>query len=1202
MASLVCGVAWQLQAEKRCVYVAGADNKWSNPTTEYQEDWNNVRIWETAEGSNVYEGILAAPEGQNHLWIRFITKLADNYNDGICWRENIVGPVPHGNIYEPTLESKSGVYYTSELNIKEFYTTEAELGCWYIELPQGTEEVKYHLDLNKKEMWVVSDKAIMPVFNSDAKPTTAEAIKMAGLYRNNNDDPEYFIPKGECSFRIYNAFIDLFGCPSSDTSIAGKSKSKGLQFNYDNDNSNKWTITDWEGGTIKFNETSSIRIYNTTESSSLPSVDNMDYLVVVTPDDNFKIDRNNFSYVVDKFPHLTMTSDGVYEGTVESGKAVKFLKKVGATPAENVYITPGESNRRLSFRRDVAYSSMTEGGDNTGYWNGIVKATSVKVDTKASGSMAVQFGEENNEASSIYVVGTNSDWTTPSVVNYDFYQDHRIFSTIDGMYYGSIEAKKDANGAVSFRFFTDLKGWTDEVSLGSHPMDFYEMPSEVGNDYTLYNKGLGNFCFYNYDEDRIYILLDLANRTVSFHSSPLPGKELGPERDYSTISFISENNILTHSYVTNSNFTHTSDKDKLVLHSRILPFSTEEAEWMGSYLLEPADPQSKLELNEAGIARLALKAKDGVSTTPGKSISLASLPKRDYNANFAANNSELVITDRSQYYLVGEISGNIPVTIENAPKLVDYKYNMKFGKVIYIPAGKFDFKFGSFEVPNPNPQIKEVEWTDGMYNFYDNDISDFKYFRYVDSDWQGGWVLINGMLMVDLEKVNLKATSVTDYTDYELNKKEGSEPIYTGRVKIRNNDNGKAQICFGVNNDEYGYTLCGAPMYQLWAYDYTTNSYADINEGNDKAYFEGKKVTVPVEITGVPYKFPDVKECTAEVTLNLKDMTMTLEAVKMDELQKFSIFSDDEEVNGSEAVESGAEDNVMTASVDVPQKEEDIAVNFVTADNEVIMPAYDTEVTFDEHGNYSTYYATKATGSSTRRKAASEAHHWIIPAEYTGSELVFRIDHNYRKLSIAAAKAIKHYYVTDGFYNLNNNNYSSVFKLPELSDYALKETSEGIYEGDVKLPTSKLMNIMGGKVKDGKIITLVGARYNNYTIDMKSADDEVVMLAPYEYWVSPWGIVGDQNNGTHHLLLDMNQYKLTIKKDLTNVEETFALDGMLIEGLKGMLRITSDSDTEVAVYNMQGTLVKFISAQAGVTEITLSAGIYIAAGKKVMVR
>lgn len=38
MATLVCGVAWQLQAEKRCVYVAGADNKWASPTIEFQEE------------------------------------------------------------------------------------------------------------------------------------------------------------------------------------------------------------------------------------------------------------------------------------------------------------------------------------------------------------------------------------------------------------------------------------------------------------------------------------------------------------------------------------------------------------------------------------------------------------------------------------------------------------------------------------------------------------------------------------------------------------------------------------------------------------------------------------------------------------------------------------------------------------------------------------------------------------------------------------------------------------------------------------------------------------------------------------------------------------------------------------------------------------------------------------------------------------
>lgn len=1155
-----------------------------------------MRIWETAEGSNVYEGVLPVREGDVDIWFRFITKLSDDYNNGACWHENFVGPVPQGTIYEPTLESKSGVYYTAQVNVKEYSPSEAN--TWHIALPEGTQEVKYHLDLNKKEMWVVSDKAIMPVFNSDTKPSTVEAIKMACVYQNNNDKPEYFIPKGECSFRIYNAFKDLFGCPSSDTSIAGKSKSKLLDFSYDNDNSNKWTITDWEGGTIQFIETSFIRIYNTQDSSSLPNVDNMDYLVVVTPDDNFNIDRENFSYVVDKFPHLTKTSDGVYEGTVESGKEVRFLKKVGATPAENVYITPGERNRTLSFRRDVAYSSMTEGGDNSGYWSGIVKGTTVKVDTKATDSMAVQFGEENNEASSIYVVGTNSDWTAPSMSNYDFYQDHRILSTIDGMYYGSIEAKKDENGAVSFRFFTDLKGWTDEASLGSNPMDFYEMPSEVGTDYTLYNKGLGNFCFNNYDGDRIYILLDLVNETVSFYSSPLD-KELGPKRDLPTISLVSGNSISTDSY-----FNHTSDKDELVLHSRTLPFSTEEAEWMGSYLLEPADPQAKLELNKAGIARLKLKAKDGISTTPGTGISLASLPLGSYDAKIVNNNTELIITDSNKFFIVGEPTGNKELNIETAESFGNYTINAYYGTVVYIPAGKFDFSFGIFYHPVWGGIEREVEWKDGAFNFMENGIhglSGARYCHFTEPAWQGGWVLINQYALVDLAKVDMYANKVTDNKSVKLDKKAGEDPIYSGRVDIHNDGNGQAQLYFSARNETTVYDVAGAPQYYVFTFDNSKNTYVSKAGGNEDAYFEGQKLEAPLAISSVSYKFPDVKECTADVTLNLKDMTMTLEAVDMDELQKFSIFSDDEEVDGSEAVESGTEDNVMTAAVDIPEKKEDVAVNFVTADNEVIMPASDTEVTFDEHGNYSTYYATKPAGSTTRRKAASEAHHWIIPAQYTGSEIAFRIDHNTHKLSIAAAKAVKHYYVVDGDYNYNYP-YYSVFRLPELADHALKETSKGVYEGDVKLPTTKLMNIIGGNVTEGKITTPVGARYNSHSIDMKSAEDEVVMLAPYDYWVSPWEIIGDKNNGTHHLILDMNQYKLTIKKDLTDVEETFALYGMLIEGLKGMLRITSDSDTEVAVYNMQGTLVKYISAQAGVTEISLPAGIYIAAGKKVMVR
>lgn len=1197
MSALVCGSTWQLQAELRCVYVAGADNEWKQPTTEFQAEWDNVRIWETAEGSNVYEGVLPVREGDDDIWFRFITKLSDDYNNGACWHENFVGPVPQGTIYEPTLESKSGVYYTAQLNVKEYSPNEAN--SWHVALPEGTREVKYHLDLNTREMWVVSDMAVMPLFNTDSKPRAKEASEIVGINRTGSTNPTYFVPKGNCTFKIYNAFTDKFGCPSSDTTIAGDKTTGYLNYNYDNSSSNKWEISGWEGGTIQFSSAMTIKIDNASQSTTLPSIDDMNYLVAVSHDDDIKIDRDNFSYVVHKFPHLTLTANGVYEGSLESTKDVRFLKKVGTTPAENVYITPGKDDRELSFRREIAYSSYEEGGEGNGYWTGITKPMNVKVDTNAAGSMAVQFGEENNGPTSLYVVGTNSDWTTPSASNFDFYQDHRIFSTTDGRYYGSIPAVKDSDGNVCFRFFSDLQGWTFTTSIGSYPEDFYNLSSETGGkQYDLYMNGLGNFSFSNYEGDRIYILLDLVNRKASFYSSPLD-LETGPAADLPTISLATETGIRNDNYIE-----HHSVNDKLILHSRTLPFSIDEPEWMGSYLLEPADPEAKLELNKAGIARLKLKAKDGISTTPGTGISLASLPLGSYDAKIVNNNTELIITDSNKFFIVGEPTGNKELNIETAESFGNYTINAYYGTVVYIPAGKFDFSFGTFDHPVWGGIEREVEWKDGAFNFMENGIdglSGARYCHFTEPAWQGGWVLINKYALVDLAKVDLYANKVTDNKSVQLDKKAGEDPIYSGRVDIHNDGNGQAQLYFSARNETTVYDVAGAPQYYVFTFDNSKNTYVSKAGGNEDAYFEGQKLEAPLAISSVSYKFPDVKECAADVTLNLKDMTMTLEAVDMDELQKFSIFSDDEEVDGSEAVESGTEDNVMTAAVDVPEKKEDVAVNFVTADNEVIMPASDTEVTFDEHGNYSTYYATKPAGSTTRRKAASEAHHWIIPAKYTGSEIAFRIDHNTHKLSIAAAKAVKHYYVVDGDYDRNYPEYS-VFRLPELADHALKETSKGVYEGDVKLPTTKLMSIIGGNVTEGKITTPVGARYNSHSIDMKSAEDEVVMLAPYDYSVSPWEIVGDEHNGTHHLILDMNQYKLTIKKDLTNVEETFALDGMLIDGLKGTLRITSDSDTEVAVYNMQGALVKLISAQAGVTETTLPAGIYIAAGKKVMVR
>lgn len=83
VATFVFGMAWQSHAEQRFVYVAGVDGRWLSPHIDNQSEWESLKIYETAEGSNVYEGTLSITsgfEGQTAIYFRFITKLSDNYS------------------------------------------------------------------------------------------------------------------------------------------------------------------------------------------------------------------------------------------------------------------------------------------------------------------------------------------------------------------------------------------------------------------------------------------------------------------------------------------------------------------------------------------------------------------------------------------------------------------------------------------------------------------------------------------------------------------------------------------------------------------------------------------------------------------------------------------------------------------------------------------------------------------------------------------------------------------------------------------------------------------------------------------------------------------------------------------------------------------------------------------------------------------
>ncbi len=1207
VATFVFGMAWQSHAEQRFVYVAGVDGRWLSPHIDNQSEWESLKIYETAEGSNVYEGTLSITSGfewQTAIYFRFITKLSDNYS--YCWRENFVGPVYEGTYADVKFDTRSGIAYTTQLNVKEFSTKEP--GAWIVTLPDGTENVKFHLDLNKNEMWAVSNKSVIPVFNSNVKPTVSEAARMMAFTYNGSKGVEYFVPSGNCEFKMYNAYHDTFAGPDENTTIAGTKKSANLT--YSNSNDASWTIDNWAGGILKLSNgytgnpmsNATLKIDNASQRTEpLPKLEDMDYLVVVTPDDDIEIDAKNFSYVVGNFPKLSKTDANVYVGDLSGQNAVRFLKKVGATPAENEYVAPGAENCYLNYRRGVAYSSYNFGKGDSGYWTNAVEARKAKVNLNSSDVTSVQFGEENNEPSFLYVVGTNSDWAGPSAANLDFYQNHRIFSTTDGKYYGSIDAtKKDSNGNVSFRLFTDLKGWTSETSIGSYYDDFYELQVTCDEgEYNLYKTGLGNFCFSNYTGDKIYILADLANSKVKFSSIPLD-VTIGVKGDSPICYLVDSDENIVHGDDVLS-ILHTAESDELLIHSRNVPFPRGEKEWWGSYLLEPADYNAKLTLNYGGVARIALKEKNEVSDVRGNGISLANLPYGRYIVKVSPDNSELIVYEQYRGFLLGEPTDNKRLTIQNAEEFKDYTFAPNLGGVYYIPAGKFDFYLGTLLMAHAG-STHEVEWEDGFCSFEGTGFSNLsdamkQRIRFVDADWHGGWIALTAYGIIDLTKAHEIETAV-NYGAYPMYRVGNTEDMTyrASNVRLTRREDNAANISFIIKTGDTFRNLASAPAF----YDY---QYGDRTVGDYTASLNGDRVVLPVAISYVGYYFPDVKDATVDVTLNLKDMTMTLDVAKVDELSKFGIYSNDENVDGSEAVETFEDEHVMQANVNVPETDEDVEVNFVTADNKIISPVdEDLTVYFDEHGNYASVYTLTQTSAGSRRRAAGQAHRWIIPSRYSGGNITFKLYEQTRTLHIASEKALKHYYVVDGDEDYGRVPHS-VFDLLSLSDRMLRQKSENVYEGVMTLPDNKLMSIIGGSTYAGNVNYAVGPRvYGDPVVDMSSTEDEVIYLIPTGYWTAPWKLDGYKADTKCMLRLDLNNYTLTIMKDLSAIDQVKATYGMNVEAETGGLRITSEAESLLPIYNLQGTQVKLVNVMPGVTMVQLPAGLYIAAGKKVMVR
>lgn len=127
-------------------------------------------------------------------------------------------------------------------------------------------------------------------------------------------------------------------------------------------------------------------------------------------------------------------------------------------------------------------------------------------------------------------------WAAPAAANYDLYKDNFALYEPEDMigeklYFGSftLNPKPDATDPATadpgnpdqcsqFRFFTELLGWTDTASLGSHPDDFYCLPITAdwlsGYEGNIVAKGLGNWGVFITEPQPVTVVVDVKDLKV----------------------------------------------------------------------------------------------------------------------------------------------------------------------------------------------------------------------------------------------------------------------------------------------------------------------------------------------------------------------------------------------------------------------------------------------------------------------------------------------------------------------------------------------------------------------------------------------------------------------------------------------------------------------------------------------------------------
>lgn len=955
-----------------------------------------------------------------------------------------------------------------------------------------------------------------------------------------------------------------------------------------------------------------------------------DVVYVFRKGDKFRPNAQSSYAVCSSFDMLTKGADGAYQGSLmlKAGEKLQFASELG-NAGETLVVCPGTSgDRALHFVDNRAYSSATKAQEReAAYWSVPENADGLRVNVTvtAGENPSVQFlapGWESGSRSEFYLRGSHSNWDALDEWEFVASGEKNVWVLRD----------KTIPAGTSFKVADANWGY---INLGAP--DFSDGYLYPNTPYALSSDNSGNLMVASDFTGDVVVSLSGTRYTITLET-PGGNHMGGGQPDGNGLFYFKDGSMTAMESIGEGLFCGTvfvgsGEAVDLQLFTKDLPISPEEPEWACSYALGALTDGFVFEFDDMGVAECGYTVQNEVTTRRPQPLRLVNDSDSwvsCYVVVDTANEKIYVEKQSERYYLVGTLTAGKEISLANRTLLRGASIPA-CGGIVDFPAGDCDFIVaGSITDAAKAVYDSERDLTfingialaeTGLFGWQSGRIKN------IVRGWKGGKAVVgrNGLLDLSTVKTITAGNTVrgadgeASWQTTELKPASEGAAVFTGKVAYSKNVNGIQGITFYLNYDE-DYDR----QFQIGSTAFYLNdgSGAYLNKGMDILVDKNGVLEADMYCGGNAFALPTlVGSGELDVAIDVDAMKLTMTTAAGNTAPVFEAVAEEGSgLDGAVAYPSVEQENVVTLGTTVEGGADDVCeFNFATPEGSVIQPAEGESavIDFDESGTWSGGFSIASSAApvpsrhAVRRQAAGSAKwQFALPEGVDYSHILMSIDRNTNRLTVFSSAHNNNYFIVTADGGREILDGVSIENIDELKKNCLVKGQDGAYEGDFTVAEGadniRVAFIQSfGTMFETSGYAGIGAMTSEtaYSTFNLSEATEATQIAFGDASVSPWNVKASAGNV--HVRFSPAENIMVFSREDSGVENVAADNsnsGLAVYGGHGCIRVVASAETVVSVYSTSGMLAASRRVEAGVTEIPLPAGFYIAGGKKLLVR